>query len=83
MNGKIVFPTSSFGTHCDGCSPWEKNKLMYKYRSVRIKVKLETLLRLFDLIYVEFMVIDVFDKVCVLLIFLFVIDIRIDQVFNY
>jgi len=50
MDGKIVFPTSSFEAHCDGCSPWEKNKLICKYNSVRLKEKLETLLRCY-LIY--------------------------------
>ena len=51
MNGKSVFPTSSFEARCDGCSLREMNKLMCKYGS-EVKRRIRNFIKvLLDLFY--------------------------------
>jgi len=44
INGKGCISNNSYEVHCNGCS-WEIIKLMCKFEIVRLKEKLETLLK--------------------------------------
>jgi hypothetical protein len=78
----LYFPQVYSGLAATVIALERKNKLMCKHRRCEVKREIRNFIKvLFDLNYVEFVVIDVFDKVCVLLIFFYLL--QIFELINY